>query len=102
MEIQLDIDIVQFYQLPISTLPPLHALEPGVPLLRAVRGESDIGCSDNENEEDDLHEEPAPAAALGLGRLVCLAGAVAHTRARAVGVRGVEILGLELDDVVII
>jgi len=89
-----------------KTLPVL-SLESRASLLGSVRDPTDIGASDHSNEDQTLQEEPHPASTL-LGPLVSLRRLCAYPRfvgaagARAVGVRGVEVISCDADDVVVV
>lgn len=77
-----------------------------VSALLAVNRESNIGTDQSQAKEDKLEEEPAPSSALLL--LICLSGTAVFVSAGVllwrVGLAAgaVQVLGLDLDDVVVI
>lgn len=79
-------------------------LEPRIPFLRPIRGETHVSTRDHEPKDDELQEEPSPATTfLILLALVDVrvAAAVAGASTGA-GLGLVQVLGRDVDDVVVV
>lgn len=75
-----------------------------VSLACAVDGVADVGAGEGEAEEDELHEEPGPAAGLLLARHARgrLAGLGVGRGGRLAGVAAVQVERLDRDDVEVV
>lgn len=84
---------------------PRAGLEPVALAPRPVRRVSHIRAADNQEEEDNLHEEPRPAATALLGLPVLVATLAAGRRLTAAPAdsrASVQVLGPDGDDVVVV
>lgn len=80
------------------------SLKPVTPL-RTVHGKPNIGASNGQTKEHEFEEEPAPTTALALlslGTRVLAPAVVLLLGLTSLTTRAVQVLGLNLDDVVVV